>query len=170
MAGVGAELLGVAGPSPLSANDASLVELGRFHLMLWGGFAALALLYARLRGLRPLSRKETWGCGYAAPNSRMQYSARSFAELMSEHVLPRSLRPKVVRAPTTGLFPAASQLSTDYGDPLTRKVYEPAFARWVGRLSSFHWVQRGVLHLYLLYVLIAVLLGLAWVSLGWGGR
>jgi formate hydrogenlyase subunit 3/multisubunit Na+/H+ antiporter MnhD subunit len=155
------ELFGA--PAPI---DAALPELGRFNLLLCGVLAAITLSYGLLRRLRPLSRGATWDCGYAAPSPRMQYSAHSFAELFVETVLPRSVRARIKRTPPGGLFPGESRLATECVDPLTRAVYEPAFARWAGRLSSLHWVQRGVLHLYLLYVLVAVLVGLAWVSLG----
>ena len=37
----------------------------------------------------------TWGCGYAAPSARMQYTARAFSELLSERLIPRSLRPRL---------------------------------------------------------------------------
>ena len=118
---------------------------------------------------RPSASGETWGCGYAAPRPRMQYGPLSFAQLASDNVLPPLLRPKVTRALVGGLFPAPSHFRVSDNDPFTRGVYEPTFARWAGRLWSFTWLQRGALHSYLLYVLLAVLCGLAWLSVRAGG-
>jgi hypothetical protein len=94
----------------------------------------------------------------------MQYGSFSFAQLASEQILPAPLRPKVTRVRPSGVFPVASRVDLDDTDPFTRGVYQPMFARWAGRLRSFTWVQRGALHWYLLYVLLAVLLGLIWLS------
>jgi hypothetical protein len=68
-----------------------------------------------------------------------------------------------------GAFPGATSLASDDTDPLTRGAFEPAVARVAGWFSWFAWVQQGLLNVYLAYVLVALMAGLAWVSLGWGG-
>lgn len=163
LATVRAQLLG-----PLAALDAAdeaaLASVGTVNLALWGLLLGGALLYRLLLQRRPSAQADTWGCGYAAPTARMQYGARSFAELASEHVLPVTLQPGVARKRPVGLFPGVATLATDDADPVTRGVYEPAFTRFAGRMSAFAWVQRGLLHSYLSYVLLALLAALAWVS------
>jgi hypothetical protein len=86
----------------------------------------------------------TWGCGYARPTARMQYTGRSFAEMLAEHLLPRSLRPRTRRHHPEGLFPTTGQFSADSSDPVTRRVYEPFFRRWADRFgdAGAHPIQR----------------------------
>lgn len=163
---VAAQLLAPAGLRALEPQAALLPQLGWLNLLLWGLLGAVALVVLELRGGQPQAVAETWGCGYAAPTERMQYRGRSFAELFSERVLPRLLRPKVRETAPQGLFAARASLESDDADPFTRGVYEPTFLRWAGRLSSFGWVQQGVLQLYLLYIVVAMVLGLAWVTFG----
>jgi hydrogenase-4 component B len=127
---------------------------------LLGGAALLALL---LRG-RQRARAETWDCGYAAPSPRMQYTSRSFSGLLAERLLPRWLAPRVQVGAPCGAFPAAVRLVTEEGDPLTREVYEPAFGALAERFARLRGLQQGNAHLYLTYILGAILAALAWIS------
>jgi hypothetical protein len=43
-------------------------------------------------------------------------------------------------------------------------VYEPLFRRWASRLALLHIVQQGKVHVYLFFVMLTVVLALAWVS------
>ncbi len=168
---VAAQLFGRSGPPPLTPTAGSLPALAAFNLILWASCLLLGLVAWWLYRARPWAAQETWGCGYAAPRPRTQYGALSFAQLAAENILPPLLRPKVVHSRLRGLFPTASRLELDDTDPLTRGAYQPMFARGAGRLSSFTWIQRGALHSYLLYVLLAVVLGMVWLSVrGWGAR
>jgi len=113
----------------------------------------------------------TWGCGYAAPTARMQYTGRSFAEIMAEHLLPPMLRPRVMLKGPRGVFAEPARFSSDSADPVTRSVYEPFLDTWAKRFARLRWLQQGSLHVYLLYILAALTCVLAWTSLRhwWGG-
>ena len=54
-------------------------SLSRTVLVVLGVVAILALIRVRLLRGRAVTCAPTWGCGYAAPSPRMQYSAGSFA-------------------------------------------------------------------------------------------
>ena len=108
---------------------------------------------------------ETWGCGYAAPSPRMQYTGRAFAEYLAGRLLPRRLRPRRRQIVPDGLFPAVASLSTECADPLTRGLYEPFLIRWGDRFMRLRRAQQGSLHLYLLYILVIAVLGLGWAGL-----
>jgi hypothetical protein len=107
---------------------------------------------------------DTWGCGYAAPTARMQYTGRSFAELLAERLLPPPLRARVAQRAPEALFPREGALSTETVDPFTRGVYQPLLARWADRFARLRWLQQGVLHIYILYILVVLLLALGWMS------
>lgn len=107
---------------------------------------------------------ETWGCGYAAPGPRMQYTAGGFSELLTTSVLPRWLRPHVLAPPRQGPFAAKATFVRTLGDPLTRRIYEPLLVYSGHCFARLRFFQQGKLHVYLLYVLVAVLGGLAWVT------
>ena len=131
--------------------------------------AAIALAAALLAGrVRRAAAAETWGCGYAAPTARMQYTGRAFSELFTTRVLPRWLRgPLHVRAPQ-GPFPASAELSSDPSDPVTRGVYEPLLVRWGNRFAQLRFLQQGNVHIYILYIVVTAIVALAWLAArGW---
>lgn len=128
------------------------------------GFAVLAVRARRRRA------DETWGCGYVAPTSRMQYTSGSFSE--AAHILlPRLLRPRVAIKRDASPFPAPGQLSSDRRDPFTRSGYEPAINQLTHRAGRLRWVQKGLLHFYLMFIVATVVVGLTAVSLyDWWSR
>jgi formate hydrogenlyase subunit 3/multisubunit Na+/H+ antiporter MnhD subunit len=163
MSPVAAQLLGaqlLMAELPRSA----LATLGACNVGLWTVLVMLGMgLLVSHRGRA--ASDATWGCGYAAPTARMQYTARSFSELLAERLLPAVLRARVTQAVPQGIFPAAGGYATECVDPLTRGVYEPLFDRWGSRFSRLRWLQQGLLHVYLVYILAVIVLGLAWTAL-----
>jgi formate hydrogenlyase subunit 3/multisubunit Na+/H+ antiporter MnhD subunit len=148
----------------LEASEAPLRTLGLVNawiLLAFGGIAAAVGIIGR-----SAARDEgpTWGCGYARPTVRMQYTGRSFAEMMTEHLLPRLLRPRTSRRPPRGLFPAEGDFGSDCPDPLAERLYEPFFRRWADRFARLRILQQGRVNVYLLYVVLTVVLALTWVS------
>src|SRR5262249_46305600 len=80
----------------------------------WVGVLGVVLLAALALGGLALSNRlraglvatgPTWGCGYAAPTPRMQYTSSSFAELLVG-LFGWALRPKEHQPKVQGLFPA----------------------------------------------------------------
>ena len=106
----------------------------------------------------------TWGCGYPAGTPRIQYTARSFSELFAESLLPPFLRTPTAALRPQSPFPGLSSFSSDCSDPLTHGVYEPFFSRWAARFARLRWLQQGLLHVYVLYILLVVVLGFGWLS------
>lgn len=135
---------------------------------------ALALGALALRRLTPKPRArddETWGCGYAAPSARMQYTGGSFSEALVGGLLPSRVGPRATVALPDGTFPGRARHVIDPTDPLTRGAYEPLLARAADGFARLRWMQQGSLHAYLVYIAVALLGLLVWVSLptAWGG-
>jgi formate hydrogenlyase subunit 3/multisubunit Na+/H+ antiporter MnhD subunit len=112
----------------------------------------------------------TWGCGYVKPTVRMQYTGRSFAEMIAEHLLPRFLRPHTTKQAARGLFPSKSNFGSECPDPVNEEVFEPFFHSWAEWFSRLRVLQLGKVHVYLVYIMLMVVLALAWASLRtwWG--
>lgn len=135
----------------LNAWVLAFVGAGAVGLVLW------------FRRHRP-AEGATWGCGYVQPMATMQYTGRSFAEMMAEHLLPRFLRPYKWRRAPEGLFPQPGRFAADSPDPITKSVYEPFFRRWARRFARLRVLQQGQVHVYLVYIFIGVVLAMAWLS------
>ncbi|MFZ4858438.1 MAG: proton-conducting transporter membrane subunit [Desulfuromonadaceae bacterium] len=123
--------------------------------------AIIAVWYRRRLAGSVFSETTTWGCGYQRPAPRMQYSASSFAEMLTSlfaFVLkPHSHQPEGI----TGLFPRKSHFFSHVPEAVLELVYIPALARLYGRFSGFRRLQSGILQQYVLYSLITLILLLA---------
>src|SRR5205085_2403822 len=68
---------------------------------------ALVVMPACRRARRRQPALSTWGCGYATSSPRLQYTASSFAELVTSR-FAWALRPRERRPRLDGLFPATA--------------------------------------------------------------
>lgn len=147
------------------ATDRVVVSLQTIAIasgIIWSAFGLGALVLAR-RARRRRS-DETWGCGYVAPTARMQYTSGSFSEA-AHTLLPHLFRPRVSIQRDAGPFPGTGRLTSDRRDPMMRSGYEPAFEKLEQRAGRLRRIQQGLLHIYLLFIVATVVIGLAAVSL-----
>jgi len=122
---------------------------------------ALAVLRKVLLSGREVATSGTWGCGYTRPTARMQYTSSSFAQPTILFFMPLFRIRQTLIAPE-GLFPQRAAFSMETSDPAKELLYLPAF-RWVGRLlAGLRWLQRGHLHIYILYIGVTLVALLIW--------
>jgi hydrogenase-4 component B len=123
--------------------------------------AALAVWYRRRLRASACGETVTWGCGYQRPAPRMQYSASSFAEMLTSlfaFVLkPQAHRPERMR----GLFPGPARFSSHIPEAVLELVYIPALWSLYGRFAAVRRLQSGILQQYVLYSLITLIVLLA---------
>ena len=123
--------------------------------------AALAFWYRRRVSEKPCSETVTWGCGYQRPTPRMQYSASSFAEMLTSlfaFVLkPHSHRPERIK----GLFPGRTRFFSHVPEAVLELLYIPALISLYHRFSGVRKLQSGILQQYVLYSLVTLILLLA---------
>jgi formate hydrogenlyase subunit 3/multisubunit Na+/H+ antiporter MnhD subunit len=142
-------------------HDVPIATIGHMSLGLW--ITVLVVFTVLTIRIRKHARGPTWGCGYVCPDARMQYTSRSFGELIG-NLLPRPLRPRARSPHIKGLFPARSKFQAQSPDPVRRGVYEPLFARLANRCVRLRVLQQGQTHLYLAYIIVTVLVALSWAS------
>jgi hydrogenase-4 component B len=122
-----------------------------------------SVAWGALRRRRPITQAETWGCGYALPNARMQYTASSFAApLLAAY------------GPLAGVHETRS--ATAFHSHARELVLEgailPAWAALRGALWRLRPIQHGRLWVYLLYLIAVLLLLLLYLAglVGGAGR
>jgi formate hydrogenlyase subunit 3/multisubunit Na+/H+ antiporter MnhD subunit len=164
---VAAQLLG-PGLASASAVARTLTPIGVASGVGWAVLLVGAGLLAAWPSARARRTQETWACAYARPSVRMQYTARGFSELLTARFLPRWLATRVRVPALEGCFPASATLASEQRDPLVSDLYEPLFSALAGRFARLRGLQQGNAHIYLAYILGAVLAALAWIS--WRAR
>jgi hypothetical protein len=129
----------------------SAVALALLSLLAVGWFVRRTVL--RRRTVR---RVETWGCGYPLPSARMQYTASSFAAPLLSTFGRMS---GVVEHRSAGAF------HTEPVDLVLDRSAIPAW-HWVRRTAlRLRPIQQGRLYAYLIYVMVALVVLLAYLAL-----
>jgi hydrogenase-4 component B len=124
--------------------------------------AFVLALFFRSRMRRSATHaSSTWGCGYAAPTARMQYTASSFADILV--LLLRSvLHPRGKKPALRDYFPTQRDYASTVPDLVLDLVILPT-SRLVDRGFSFvRKLQHGEYHLYVLYIFITLTALLIW--------
>ena len=138
-----------------------LLVLGSFILLLW----LVAVLYwfrvkALPRGKRNV-RRGTWDCGYARPDARMEYTGTAFVQPLVD-LFAGILRPIKRLHPPKGFFPVDGEVRVSCKDGGEQLFWRP-LVDWTVRIAIFtHRLQSGHLHLYILFMLLALLAMLIW--------
>jgi len=134
--------------------------------------AVVALAAPMLRVYRRARRRQpelpTWDCGYAAASPRLQYTASSFAQIITMH-FGWVLAPRVERPRIEGAFPRPTHFHTVIGDSVLDRLLEPAARRAQRWSASVRALPQGQTQRYILYIVAVVLPLLVWALAGTGG-
>lgn len=138
-----------------------LVYNGVFALLLcW-----LVLLMIWMRKIRskrqPDAENLTWDCGFAEPTARMQYTATAFIQPLAD-LFNGVLHQKKSIVPVQGYFPKEAEFTTETPDGGSRWLWEPLFKAASFVSDKVKRLQSGFLHIYILIMVLAILLMLAW--------
>ena len=137
----------LAGGKPLTVAIVSAIAIG--------GLALLRTFLMRRNGQRA---GETWGCGFPYTTPRMQYTASSFADPIL-HVFRGVLHPHTTRTERrSGRFLLEMKHETHFHDLLENGLYLPVYRLFVRAAFLARRLHPGYIHLYLAYILGAVVL------------
>lgn len=122
-------------------------------------FFAVLLIALFLRKLfyrgKIITRSGTWGCGFTQPTAKMQYTGTSYAASILE--LFRPVAPIMEdHPPLKGCFPEYSHYHSKVHDiaelHMDRVVVRPVLSLF----DKLRWLQHGDIHLYIGYILLAI--------------
>ena len=105
----------------LAALGETLSRVGMVSGALLAAIVAVLWLRRRLWP-QPPQRHATWGCGYEAPNSRMQYTGTAFSTDFAERFKSVMVLVRRHKAPA-GYFPSESYVVTDCVDAVERRLF-----------------------------------------------
>lgn len=129
-------------------------------------FLAAVLLVLALRTLfyrgKSVTRAGTWGCGFTQPTVKMQYTGSSYAASILEFF--RAVAPLEENHPAIeGRFPRKTHYHSHVHDAaelqLNRLIVNPVL--WL--FDRLRWLQHGDIHLYIGYILLAIVVVLFFV-------
>jgi hydrogenase-4 component B len=133
---------------------APLFALGWAHVAL-AAFASAATFWMLKRSRRGIRRVVTWDCGYVAPTARMQYTAGSFAGIITGW-FAFILRPERHADLSVDLLPTSARLVTHTPETVLRYLVEPVSNATVRLATAARVLQHGGVQSYLLYLVIGI--------------
>jgi len=133
----------------------ALFSLGRVHIALALTGVIFAVWLWRRVAHRGLVRTVTWDCGYQRPTARMQYTAGSFAGIITEW-FSWILRPVRHQLRPEAILPLSASFTEHTPETVLEQVVEPS-GGLVMRLSTMtRRLQHGRVQSYLFYLLFGV--------------
>jgi len=100
----------------------------------------------------------TWGCGYTAPNNRMQYTGKSFSKsfgkLMNFILIEKKGYSEIERGDT---FPSERKYRSFYLDIFEAKIIDPVIHLITRLINLFQFVQNGRIQAYVIYGIVFIL-------------
>ncbi len=139
----------------------SIARVGYFGALLIGVATLLSLVRAMALTRRRVVTAVTWDCGYTQPSPRMQYTASSFAQPLTEAFGMLLLTRRALTAPQ-GLFPQRAEFRTHTDDPYESYIFRPLFGVLSRGMAYFRPLQQGRVQLYVLYIAVTLLILLLW--------
>jgi len=151
-----ARAIGTWCPAWSSAEaPAPLLALSWVHVALAVVASAAAWWLWRKVERRGLTRAPTWDCGYAAPTARMQYTAGSFAGIITEW-FGWILRPERHEHRPEAIFPVQASFEEHTPETVLDHVVQPAGTVVMQLSAAARRLQHGRLQAYLLYLVIGL--------------
>jgi len=141
----------------------SISSIGKFSMLF---IFLLLVIYAVRKSFsrnRQISRSTTWGCGYAVPNARMQYTGKSFSKSLGKllnFIILEKKKYKEISA--AEIFPAERKHSSHYNDFFVTRIFNGIVDRLLYSMNYFQFIQNGKIQMYILYgifFIVVVFLG-----------
>ena len=152
---VGASVARVAAAAVGSDIPQAVTRIGLLSVALVALLGLGSVAWGALLRRRPVTYADTWGCGYAVPTSRMQYTASSFAAPLLAAYGPLA-GVRETRSPTA--------FSSHAREIVLEGAILPAWAAVRGVLWRLRPIQHGRLWVYLLYIIAVLLLLLLYLA------
>ena len=141
----------------------SISSIGKFSML----FILLLILIFLVRNSfsrkRTIAKGLTWGCGYAVPTARMQYTGKSFSKSIGKLLNFIILEKKKYKEISAGeIFPAERKHSSHYNDFFVTRIFNGIVDRLLYSMNYFQFIQNGKIQMYILYgifFIVVVFLG-----------
>jgi formate hydrogenlyase subunit 3/multisubunit Na+/H+ antiporter MnhD subunit len=139
-----------------------LTDVSKGSLVFIGILAVLLIVRKLLLSKKNVYSYKTWDCGYQAGNTRMQYTASSYAAPFLEIIHPIFHWKKHLNKPE-GLFPKSSEYESHAEDRFEYNIINPLISGIEKFLNAFTWIQNGSTQQYILYGLVFLIVITLWI-------
>jgi len=137
----------------------SISAIGMFAMLFILLLLSIYFIRTRFTRKRTVAKDTTWGCGYAVPSSRMQYTGKSYSKSLGKllnFVVLEKKKYKEIQA--NEIFPEGRKHSSHYNDFFVTRIFDGIVSRLLHSLNFFQFIQNGKTQLYILYGIFFIVL------------
>ena len=146
----------IAEPAGLTAYSESITNINLYSFLFIAVVAAIWLFRAMVIKGKPQEIQPTWGCAYVAPNSRMQYTGKSFSKSLGKMFGFLLVEEKKYKELEAGeIFPVQRKYGSHYQDFFEYRLINidhPAFGLYGA--TYFKFIQNGRVQSYVWYGIV----------------
>jgi len=147
-----------ANSSTLAVYSESILNINRYSILFVGVILGIWLVRSSVVKRRTSAIQPTWGCAYVAPNSRMQYTGKSFSKSLGKmfnFILIEDKRYKELKAGE--IFPKKRKYVSHYLDFFEQRIINFVTQQLVYGANYFKFIQNGRVQSYVWYGIIFML-------------
>jgi formate hydrogenlyase subunit 3/multisubunit Na+/H+ antiporter MnhD subunit len=149
---------GNTGTAVLSGVSGTISGISLYSLLLTGIAGFIWIVRSRVMKTRVQRVDATWGCGYSAPNSRQQYTGKSFSKPLGKIFNFLLIERKHYTEIEKGeIFPSARSYVSHYYDFFEHNFIQPFTRRLNWSVNYFSFIQNGRIQSYVLYGIVFIL-------------
>lgn len=137
----------------------SMSAIGKFAMLFFLLMILIFFIRKQFSGKHSKVKGLTWGCGYAVPTSRMQYTGKSFSKSLGKLLNFIVLEEKKYKEISpTEIFPNERKYSSHYKDLFVTKIFNVIVDRLLYSMNYFQFIQNGKIQMYILYGVFFIVL------------
>jgi hydrogenase-4 component B len=143
------------GPIPFEPLIELTGNITRTALLVFAVFILILALRKLLYRGKTVTLSGTWGCGFTRPTVKMQYTGSSYAASILEFFRP--VAPLTENHPEIrGRFPEKSHYHSHVSDIAELHMVNVVVRPVLALFEKLRWLQHGDIHLYIGYILLAI--------------
>ena len=136
-----------------------LSNVGKASLLLMVLTGSIYIVRSKIAGKKATSYSPTWGCGYTAPTSRMQYTGKSFSKTLAKlFVYITGEQKKYSEIENNVVFPSNRSYQSSYAEFFEKNIFNKASNQLLHFMNYFSFIHNGKVQMYVLYGFIFMLI------------
>ena len=140
-------------PSVTNAGTASII------LMLL--IASVYFVRSRISTTKATTYSPTWGCGYSVPNSRMQYTGKSFSKTLAKlFAFITGEQKKYSEIERNNVFPSDRSYQSSYPEFFEKNIINKVSNQLLHFMNYFSFIHNGRVQMYVWYGFIFILISI----------
>ncbi|OIQ90738.1 hydrogenase-4 component B [mine drainage metagenome] len=137
----------------------SIAAIGKYAMLFIMIPVVIYFIRKSITAKHRVTINSTWGCGYVAPASNMQYTGKSFSKSLGKLLNFILLEKKKYKEISVNdIFPSTRKHSSHYKDFFVIKIFDKVIDRLVFSMNYFQFIQNGKIQMYILYGIFFIVL------------